>query len=183
MDNTTFANEKERRKFIMSELVKNGWTEVDEEIFCDEKINGKRPFRLDIMGRPPNCLHFVGIELKIYEGVRRGGKFFEALKQTLDYKGKHFKGKKIDIWVIDLYKENFSEWHDDTFRSSWIFMQSFLQKLGIGMLRGEDIVFMINDSKHIYHLNLIYSTNETDWNAIYRRTLKTEMKIVELEEE
>jgi hypothetical protein len=77
-----YSCEKERRKELSQLMRSKGW-EVYEEVVSDERYeNGKYMFRLDIMGKPPTCDYFIGFELKIYDGIRKGGEFFEALKQT-----------------------------------------------------------------------------------------------------
>jgi hypothetical protein len=186
--------EKQRRTYLADLLRKNGW-EVYEEVYCDEKINGRSRFRLDIMARPPSFDHFIGFELKIYSGVRKGGEFFDALLQTLKYQGKSFRGYKIDMWCIDLFKKSNEEWEKDTFHSSWVFMQSFLQKAGVGMLDShvykgeyksqdyERIVFMINDSAYIHLIGNKYGTNSTEWNKVYQRCIEKQIDIIQINKE
>jgi len=172
--NVDYSYEKERKEFLIELMRKSGW-EVYQEVVSDQKHeNGKYKFRLDIMGRPPNQTFFIGFELKLYDGVRQGGEFFESLKQTLDYQNCTFKGLKIECWVIDLYHyendsiDSIDIWSNNTYKSSCIFMQSFLQKIGIGMInKSGKINFMISNSEYIHDIkNNPYYPNKTDWNKI-----------------
>lgn len=169
--NIDYAFEKERKKALANMMRENGW-EVYEEVTSDQKnANGRYQFRLDIMAKPPQQDFFVGFELKLYDGVRQGGAFYEALKQTVNYQTLTFSEKKIDVWIIDLYrfedKEKNWEWHEKTYNSTWIFMQSFLQKIGIGMIdRYGKITFINSNSEYIHRINDEYNYNTTDWQKI-----------------
>lgn len=177
-----YSNEKERRKELADLMRQNGW-DVYEEVVSDEKNeNGRYKFRLDILAKPPKCNFYIGFELKLYDGIRKGGEFFEALKQTLNYREQTFMGNKVELWVIDLYhtlgEKNF-QWSDDTFRSSWIFMQSFLQKIGIGMIdEYGKITFMINSGEYIHRIDDPYGFNKTNWNKILTWVYRNKIKII-----
>src|SRR6056297_3425423 len=102
-----FENEEQYENYLEKLLLKNGW-EVIRQQPADECEGWEHPYTLDLMIRKNNILNnnWIGLELKNFEGISKGGEFSKLIKQIKKYTYLHFKGKKIKYWCVAIPEKN-----------------------------------------------------------------------------
>lgn len=172
-----YINEEEYESYLENFFKKNGW-DVIRQCPADECLGWEHPYTLDLMVRHPEKTkdEWIGLELKNFEGLSKGGKFFQIIKQMKRYSLLTFKCNKIKHWVIAIPQDNLryqyinSSSNDRTFE----FVRMFLTSMGIGIMMNDSCIhFCTNNSRGIVRIDNRYSTSvQPDINFIRKITNK-----------
>jgi len=172
-----FKNEEELETYLFNKFRDNGWL-VLRQTEADETKHWEFPMRLDLMVKNPKIFDstWIGIELKAFTGLCKGGEFWKAIKQIKRYSKLTFNGHNIKHWCIGIAKEDYS-WNKSMDLSNELlerFINAFLNSLGIGLFRDlETIKFCTNNSKGIIRIKDLYGNNgKVDFHFINKITNK-----------
>lgn len=156
-----FKTEKEYEDYLENLLLENNW-EVLRQQPADECQGWENPYTLDLMIRNKYILknQWIGLELKNFEGISKGGKFWDIIKQIKKYTYLHFKGYKIKYWCVAIPNDNLKyNWMNNNENNRIkIFLTSFLNSMGVGILElNRTIKFCTNNGNGIIDLTKKYN--------------------------
>lgn len=151
----SFYSEEKYEDYLEQMLLSNGW-EVVRQQPSDETMDWKNPYTLDLMIRRNDILdnQWIGLELKNFSGISKGGEFWKVIKQIKKYTHLSFKGCKIKYWCVaipeDNLKYNYSNHQEDMINNRIMeFVRMFLNSMGVAILERDTIHFCHNNGKGI----------------------------------
>lgn len=152
-----FETEKDFEDYLFNLLFDNGF-QVYRQVPSNETEQWEQPHRLDLMFRRNDILEnqWIGIEIKLFNDLAKGGKVFDAIKQIRRYSTYTFKSERIKYWVFASphncsYEE---ENYKFAFYRTREFVQHFINQIGIGFLDCDNIIKSCsNDRRGIISIN------------------------------